>query len=382
MAAGRTAGEGAERLVERFLAGWSHRTRQAYATDLQDFARVRGKTLADAVADLLESHQQGRRLILDFAVELRRRGRGRATVQRRLGTLSSLAEMAGELGVVEWSLEVPSDEEVASAAQARQGGDVAYFLPRNEAEIDRLDVQHYALQERLGANYLAPLEQPARILDVGCGTGLWAYELSAKFPDAHVIGFDLEVSKRPWPPTYRFVRGNLLQGLPFADGRFDFVHQRFLMAGIPVKDWARTMTELVRVTRPHGWLELVEMEFDIAPAGQATRRVFEMAWRLGRNAGLDTTGIIFRSLGERARRAGLIDVETREGTVSIGEWGGRIGSMMATDFRALFIRTAGLFEKVGVSEQEFLELVTAAQQEWEEHHSLSRFTVAMGRKPG
>jgi len=40
--------------------------------------------------------------------------------------------------------EVPSDEE-AAAAQARQGGDVAYFLPRHEAEIARLDVQHYAL---------------------------------------------------------------------------------------------------------------------------------------------------------------------------------------------------------------------------------------------
>jgi SAM-dependent methyltransferase len=387
MAAGRTVGEGAEGLVEQFLVSWSGRTRQAYAIDLEDFARFRGRTPVNAVAELLASREQGRRLVLDFAVELRRRGRARATIRRRLSTLSSLAGMAGELGVVEWSLEVPNEEEVAAAEQAGQGsaGDVAYLVPRHPtdpAEIDRLDLQHYALQERLGANYLAPLEQPTRILDVGCGTGLWAYELCAEVPQALVVGFDLEVSKRPWPDTYRFVRGNLLQGLPFADDGFDFVHQRLLLAAVPVKAWGRTMADLVRVTRPNGWLELVEVEFDIGPAGPSTRRLVGMVWRLMREVGLDTTGIIYRSLGEHAGRAGLIDVEAREDTVPIGEWGGRIGSLMASAFRSVFIRTMGMFEaKFGVSEQEYLELVTAMQQEWEEHHSLSRFTVAWGRKP-
>jgi SAM-dependent methyltransferase len=316
-------------------------------------------------------------------VELRRRGRARAIIRRRLGTLSSLAGMAGALGVVEWSLEVPNDEEVAAAAD-QAGGELPYLLPHHAiepAEIDRLDLQHYVLQERLGANYLAPLKRPSRILDVGCGTGLWAYELCAEFPRALVVGFDLVPSKRPWPATYRFVRGNLLQGLPFADDRFDFVHQR-LLTGVPVKAWARAMTELVRVMRPNGWLELVELAPEISPAGPATSRLLEMMWGVFRDVGLDTTGIIYRSLGEQARRAGLIDIEAREVTLPIGEWGGRIGSLMATDFLSVSMRTAGLFEaKFGVSEQEYRQLVTAMQQEWEQHHTLSRFTVVLGRKP-
>jgi hypothetical protein len=53
-----------------------------------------------------------------------------------------------------------------------------------------------------------------------------------------------------------------------------------------------------------------------------------------------TTGIIFRSLGEQPRRAGLTDVDLQEITVPVGEWGGRIGSLMATDCRALFVRLA------------------------------------------
>jgi ubiquinone/menaquinone biosynthesis C-methylase UbiE len=342
-----------------------------------------------AVAELLASREQGRRLALDFALELRRRGRARATVRRRLSTLSSLAGKAGELGAMGWSLEIPSEEEVAAAEQAGQGnnaGDVVYYLPRHPtepAEIDRLDLQHYALKEHLGANYLAPLEQPARILDVGCGTGLWAYELCAEFPRALVVGFDLEVSNRPWPVGYRSVQGNLLQGLPFADDRFHFVHQRLLVTGVPVKAWARTMTELVRVTRSNGWLEVVELGPEIDPTGPSTRRLLEMSWRLMRDAGLDSTGIIYRSLAEHLRRAGLTDVQSREVTVPIGEWGGRIGSLMATDFRAVFMRTAGLFRaKFGVSEEEYRQLVTVMQLEWEEHHTVSHFTVVLGRKPG
>ena len=284
---------------------------------------------------------------------------------------------------------MPNEEEVAAGEPAGKGGgtrDLPYILPHlatEPAEIDRLDIQHYVLQEHVGANYLAPLEQPARILDVGCGTGLWAYELCGEFPRARVVGFDLVPSKRPWPAGYRFVRGNLLQGLPFADDRFDFVHQRLLMSGVPVKAWARTVTELVRVTRPGGWLELVEAEFDIAPAGPSTGRMLEVTWRLYREAGLDSTGIIFRSLGEHPRRAGLTDVESREIVVPLGEWGGRIGSLMASDIRALFLRLTPLFEaKFGVPERESARLIAAMQQEWEEHHTVVRFAVALGRKPG
>jgi SAM-dependent methyltransferase len=381
--------EGTEKLVERFLASYSERTRLAYAADLEDFARFQARARTKAVAELLGGRERGSRLALDFAVELRRRGLAPATVRRRLNTLSSLVGLAADLGMVKWSLEVPNEEEVVAAEQAgRRGasGDVPYVMPHHAiepSEIDRLDIQHYALREHLGTNYLAPLVQPARILDVGCGTGLWAYELCAEFPRTQVVGFDLVPSKRPWPADYRFVRGNLLQGLPFADDRFDFVHQRLLMSGVPVKAWAGTVTELVRVTQPDGWLELVEAEFDIAPAGPATGRMLDVTWRLYEQSGLDSTGIIFRSLGEHARRAGLTDVESREITVPLGEWGGRIGSLMASDIRALFLRLAPVFEdKFGVSERESVPLIAAMQQEWERHHTVVRFAVALGRKPG
>src|SRR2546429_5693288 len=117
---------------------------------------------------------------------------------------------------------------------ATNGERAPYLFPRHESEIDRLDVQHYALREALEGNYVAPLRRPARILDVGCGTGQWAYDLCAEFADSRVVGLDLATAKPGAPPHFAMVRGNLLDGLPFRDDSFDFVHQRLLAAsGVP-----------------------------------------------------------------------------------------------------------------------------------------------------
>jgi len=100
------------------------------------------------------------------------------------------------------------------------------MLPSHPTEIDRLDVHHYALRAELRGNHVAPVGRPATILDVGTGTGQWAYELCAEFPDAMVVGVDLvprRVDERP--ANYRFVKANVLQGLPFKEGSLDFVHQ-------------------------------------------------------------------------------------------------------------------------------------------------------------
>lgn len=55
-------------------------------------------------------------------------------------------------------------------------------------------MQHFifrlALDQRL---YLAPLEKDKiyDVLDVGCGTGLWAIDMADDLPQAQVLGFDL-----------------------------------------------------------------------------------------------------------------------------------------------------------------------------------------------
>lgn len=262
-------------------------------------------------------------------------------------------------------------------------GDASYLFPRHPSEIDRLDIQHYALREALAANYLASIGRPTHVLDVGCGTGQWAYELSEQFPKALVVGLDLQPSKPIRPANYRFVRANLLHGLPFLPDRFDFVHQRLLAtSGVPLRSWSAVVDELVRVTRPGGWVELVEARLGVESPGPATSRLVDLSRHLGRSLGLDTTGLIVGSLDDHLRRAGLDEVRKRDLHLPVGEWGGRVGSLLCSDVRSALTRlceaSGGRF---GVSADECASLLRAMQRECHKYRSKLNFAVAFGQKP-
>lgn len=371
------------RLVANFLVDRKPRTYAAYGHDLDEFASFRGRPREKAVVDLLMgSRNAAAELALAYAVHLRRHGRSSATVSRRLGTLRALAGRAHGAGLVEWNLDLPTDEDVARAMWMKR--DVPYLFPRHETEIDRLDIQHYALREVLGGNYRAPLRAPARVLDVGCGSGQWAYDLSQEFPGCLVVGFDLATTKPGQPENFAFARGNLLQGLPFAEDTFDYVHQRLLAASaVPLKLWSAVVADLVRVTRPGGWVELVESGPEIESAGPATDRLFSMVRRLGRSKGLDTTSIIVGSLADHLMRAGLVDVHSQHVDLPVGEWGGRAGALLASGVRAGMTRLMDSFEEqLGIADAESRSLIHAMSEEWDQYHSRTRFAIAFGRRPG
>lgn len=257
-----------------------------------------------------------------------------------------------------------------------------YLFSRHPTEIDRLDVQHYALRRALGADFLAPIGDVDRVLDVGAGNGQWGYDICEEFPGAIVVGVDLVSGKPGQPAGYRFVRANLLHGLPFVDDSFDFVHQRLLASSsIPVTVWPSLVRDLVRVTRPGGWVELVEVGPWLEPAGPATTRLFDLSYRLGRLLGLDMLGQVFRTMDDHLRSAGLVDVERREVSVPVGEWGGVVGSKMAANVRGLFTRLGDEFEtRLGLPSGEFTELLRTLQDEQEQFRSSAPFAVGYGRK--
>jgi SAM-dependent methyltransferase len=81
-----------------------------------------------------------------------------------------------------------------------------YYLPNDEKEADRLDLQHHLWRMMLnGALYVAPITKTlGAALDLGCGTGIWAIELAEEHPSATVIGVDLSPIQPAWvPPNCR-----------------------------------------------------------------------------------------------------------------------------------------------------------------------------------
>ncbi|RXK38728.1 hypothetical protein M231_04038 [Tremella mesenterica] len=142
------------------------------------------------------------------------------------------------------------------------------YQAKNEDYV-RLDTQHRAFKERqLGRNFLAPIDEVLNdgsdyrkgVLDIGTGTGIWAREIAAEYPDADVIGLDLSPmqSRKGVPPNCKFVVHDASKGFPFPTGFFEVVHCRLLMSGI--RDWRAFIDEAVRVVRPGGLLVMVECD--------------------------------------------------------------------------------------------------------------------------
>lgn len=72
-------------------------------------------------------------------------------------------------------------------------------MPNDESEQDRLDLSHQMFKITMGNKlYLAPIGKPARILDVGTGTGIWAIEMGDDFPDSEILGIDLSPTQPTW----------------------------------------------------------------------------------------------------------------------------------------------------------------------------------------
>jgi SAM-dependent methyltransferase len=368
-------------LLQRHLGDRNRRTVAAYTQDLQEFARFLDRPVVVAVALLLAGGPAaGRQLMLDYAWQLRTWGRASATINRRLATMRVLVRTAHTDGLTDWLLEVPTEDQfragdvVAPTTESRH-----YLLPRHVSEIDRLDVQHYAFRDAIGANYRAPIGVPARVLDVGSGTGQWGFEIAEEFPGSFVVGLDLVSGKRERPAGYQPIQGNLLRGLPFADGAFDFVHQRLLFLAIPLASWPDVVRDLARVTRPGGWVELVEgPALRLDNAGPAIERLRNLTLEAAAARGLDTSSTVADSLDDFLRQAGLRNVEREEVRLPVGEWGGQVGSLLATDFRAAFTRF--LEARTAVPAEERTDLLQRVQEEYEERQVTFTLAIAFGQR--
>src|SRR5262249_46126017 len=154
----------------------------------------------------------------------------------------------------------------------------------------------YALRMALQGNYVAPVPDACRILDVGSGTGQWAYDLCDEFPAALVVGLDIRIGKPDRPLNYSHVRADVRRRLPFPDSAFDFVHQRLMQGAIPLELWSEEVGELLRVTRPSGLVELMEIGDRWEPAGPAIRALWKQSSRLAAMFGVDGGRIVPGSL--------------------------------------------------------------------------------------
>lgn len=119
---------------------------------------------------------------------------------------------------------------------------------------------HRAMIRRMRERYL---DRPIRVLDIGCGTGLFAARVREAMPRARVTGVDLvdgmlQKGRERWrklSETAAPVQGDS-ERLPFDSGAFDVVTCANSFHHYPHQD--RAVAEMRRVLKPGGRLILVD----------------------------------------------------------------------------------------------------------------------------
>ena len=258
-------------------------------------------------------------------------------------------------------------------------------MPSDDKEINRLDFQHYMLRYTLRGNFAAPIQNPKSILDVGSGTGRWAYEMATLFPDANVVGTDIAAPSQEIadqggarPENYAFVSGNILEGLPFSDGAFDYTHMRLLLFAIPEARWPDVTRELVRVTKPGGWIEMVETgpQQNGGPAmDQIVQWVTQASMRRGINP------LVGPRIGEYLTMGGAMNVVTRSVALPVGAYGGRVGRLAETDVMGVLAGVKGLVAMAGIASPEMFEqAVQQARADLDRFQCTLPFYIAYGQR--
>ncbi len=137
----------------------------------------------------------------------------------------------------------------------------------DESMVRNLDAQARAIwPQEIALVQRYSLPAGAYVLDAGCGTGEISSRVATLFPDARVLAVDilnehLERARRlyrEFAPRLSFEHQSVF-ALKADDATFDLTLCRHVLHSIPQVE--RVLAELVRVTRPGGYLHLIPEDY-------------------------------------------------------------------------------------------------------------------------
>ncbi|CAG8689867.1 1411_t:CDS:2, partial [Gigaspora margarita] len=314
--------------------------------------------------------------------KLKKRSRHKSRFNRNTGSTISVSSRSSANesdGIIS-----PKDSLFRFYENRRFYGD-SICMPNDDEECDRLHLQHFLYKHVWHGNFFSPIEKilnnstdekTVHVLDVGCAAASWVFDMATTFPSANFTGVDIS-PHQPFqikPFNVTFVTANVMDGLPFQNNSFDFIHQRLLFSSYKTSQWNFVINELVRILKPGGYLELVELDPMVKDVGPATLRVFEAACQLLIN--YDTDRYTCYKLKKYLMEQGQLEnISYEERQLRYGNNYGRLGQVAVEHHLALMQSLKPeLLKIICIPSDEYDELIKNAENELFELNSYSVIT--------
>ncbi|CDM31683.1 unnamed protein product [Penicillium roqueforti FM164] len=271
-----------------------------------------------------------------------------------------------------------------------------YFGPVDEEEAQRLEDQQQVFQ-RIFDNRLIfpPIHRLKRVLDCGHGSASWAVDVAEQNPDCEVIGVDIAPHMSPddMPDNLWLQVDDLNRRFTFPANHFDLVHSRLLATGINRSRWPSYLLDIVRVLKPGGWVQMVEIYFNVqSDNGSITDEHALRRWSTKYMRALEDRKDL--RIGSKLRtlmtEAGFVEVDTKMIPLPLSAWSTdqrmrEIGRYNCPNMQQL-LRSLALYpltQRLHMSPDAFNSLVDQAQQEAADPTLKAYFPlyVCIGRKP-
>ncbi|KII85481.1 hypothetical protein PLICRDRAFT_145206 [Plicaturopsis crispa FD-325 SS-3] len=263
-------------------------------------------------------------------------------------------------------------------SQAKRISDALYCLPSNESEKERLSLQHQIVKTVFGGRLIcAPISfgDGDTILDTGTGAASWILDVAATVPPSVSLqGIDISGAMFPAsvPSNLQLAEHSILALPEDWSDKFTLVHQRFLMAAFSYPQWQRALSEIYRVTKPGGWVQICEPKEQVG--GRVNMGPVEARFAAMFRGFLRSRGLVLDldvHLPRLLEEAGFVDTREEHAPVPVGKWAGQLGIDSRDDLIAIFQTMKGVILQEGglehvKSEAEYEECVQALGKEWDE----------------
>ncbi|CAG8543811.1 2661_t:CDS:10 [Acaulospora colombiana] len=257
---------------------------------------------------------------------------------------------------------VASSDRVISSNASQNG--LKYQLPKPPEKLVGHTSPHFLLRFLWQSNFLAPVDDVMNsssvVLDVGCGNGSWLIDVASEYSSPDFVGVGLVPFKYPASSkNIKFVQANIISGLPFDENEFDYVRMCYFVYSLGYNEWESVINELVRITKPGGWIEFIEPDLNVVNAGPKVIQI---------RSGLDHLEHLLLS------KKGLTEVCQESKLLALGKLGGEGGIYYASMLDEYFGEMAEMLRAhLSLSSEEMMDLLEDFKKEFNGGKQVDRF---------